>query len=64
MDQNTGSDSGLIWTVGDPLEDHHEDEVTEQTDHEEQLWDQHEENTAHLTKVSGEDKKRAEFLNY
>lgn len=38
---------------GQPLEDDHEDQVTKQTQHEEQLWDQYQEHTAQLVKVSG-----------
>lgn len=51
MDEYTGGSLGLVGCIGEPLEDHHEHQVTEQTHHEEQLWDQHKEHTAHLAKV-------------
>lgn len=54
VDQYTGSHFGLSRRVGDPFEDHHENKVAEQTQHEEQLRDQHKEYTADLAKVPTE----------
>lgn len=54
MDKYTGSLLGLGGAVGDPLEDHHEDQVAKQRDHEEQLRDKHKEHTSDLAKVPGE----------
>lgn len=56
VDQYTGSYFGLGRSVGNPLEDHHEHQVTKERHHEDQLWDEHEEHTADLTKVPGESK--------
>lgn len=39
VDKYTGSLLGLGRAVGDPFEDHHEDQVAKQRDHEEQLRD-------------------------
>lgn len=53
VDKYTGSEFRLGGGVDDPLEDHHEHQVAKQTQHEDQLRDQHKEHTAYLTKVPG-----------
>lgn len=53
VDKYTGSKFRLGRGVDDPLEDHHEHQVAKQTQHEDQLRDQHKEHTAYLTKVPG-----------
>lgn len=54
VDQYAGGHSGLIGSVNDPFEDHQEHEVAEETQHEEQLRDQHEEYAAGFAKVPAE----------
>lgn len=51
VDEYTGSYFGLVGSVDNPLEDDHKHQVSKQTQHEEQLRDQHEEHTAYLAKV-------------
>lgn len=53
MDEDAGGGVRVGRVEGQPLEDDHEDQVTKQTQHEEQLWDQYQEHTAQLVKVSG-----------
>jgi len=54
VDQYTGSLLGVCRSVGNPLKNHHEHQVAKETQHEEQLWDQHKEHAAELTKVPEE----------
>lgn len=51
VDKNAGSNFRLGRGVDDPFEDHHEHQVAKETQHEDQLGDQHEEYTADLAKV-------------
>lgn len=51
MDEYTGSHFGLARSVCNPLEDDHKHQVSKQTQHEEQLRDQHEKHIAYLAKV-------------
>lgn len=63
VDQYAGGDSGVSWSVNDPFKDHHEDEVPEEAQHEEQLRDQHKEYTADLPKVpEGSREKKAKII--
>lgn len=54
VDKYTGSHFRLGRGVDDPLEYHHEYQVAEQTQHEDQLRDQHKEHASYPTKVPGE----------
>lgn len=54
MDKYTGSHFRLGRGVDDPLEYHHEYQVAEQTQYEDQLRDQHKEHASYPTKVPGE----------
>lgn len=57
VEEDTWCNFGLGRSEGDPLVDHHKHQVAKQTQHEEQLWDQHEEHFAYLPKVPGENTK-------
>lgn len=61
VDQYEGGHLGLIRGVNDPFEDHHENEITEETKHEEQLWDQHQEYAAGLAKVPAETQENKDY---
>ena len=53
VDEDAGGGVGPIRPEGQPLEDHHEDQVAKQAEHEKQLGEQHQEDAAQLAKVSG-----------
>lgn len=58
VDEYTRSVFRLVRGEGEPLEDHHEHQVTKQTQHEDQLGDQHKEDAAYLTEVPAENRTR------
>lgn len=58
VDEYTWCNFGLGGSVGNPLVDHHKHQVAKETEHEEQLWDQHKEHFARLAKVPGENNKQ------
>lgn len=60
VDEYTGSYFGLVGSVDNPLEDDHKHQVSKQTQHEEQLRDQHEEHTAYLAKVPEKSQTKGE----
>ena len=52
VDEDAGGPVRVLRPEGDPLEDDHEDQVSEEAEHEHQLWQQHQEHTAQLPKVA------------
>ena len=60
MDEDAGGEVRVGRVKGQPLEDDHEDQVTKQTQHEEQLWDQYQEYTAQLVEMSGARERKRE----
>lgn len=52
MDKYAGSKFGLGRGVDDPFEDHHKDQVAKETQHEDQLRNQHAKYAAYLAKVA------------
>lgn len=52
VDEDTGRRVRVHRAVRHPLKDHHDDEVAKQTQHEEELWNQHQEHAARLPEVS------------
>lgn len=55
MDEDAGGPVRVLGPEGDPLVDDHKDQVPEQADHEHQLRQQHQQHTAQLPKVPGEE---------
>lgn len=51
VDKYAGSNFRLGRGVDDPFEDHHKYQIAKETQHEDQLRDQHEKYTAYLAKV-------------
>lgn len=58
VDENTGRCVRVHRTISNPLKNHHEDQVTKQTQHEKQLGNQHQKHTAYLPKVPTGGKKQ------
>lgn len=52
VDKYAGSKFGLGRGVDDPFEDHHKDQVAKETQHEDQLRNQHAKYAAYLAKVA------------
>lgn len=52
VDKDAGSRFRLGRGVGDPFEDHHKHQVAKETQHEDQLRNQHTEYAAYLAKVA------------
>lgn len=69
MDEYAGSRLRLGRGVDDPFEDHHKHQVAKETQHEDQLRNEHEKYAAHLAKVATKkkqhEKERHEYtFNY
>lgn len=58
VDKNAGSKLRLGRGVGDPFEDHHKHQVAKETQHEDQLRNQHAKYAANLAKVARNKQKK------
>lgn len=64
VDEDAGGDVRVHRAEHHPLIDHHEDQVSKQTQHEAQLRDQHQKHAADISEVSGEQERQMVTKRY